>query len=72
MRTLYGGLTLALVFTACNDTGAPADFMALIEAAKQEITVANMGKDRTCLRVSIHGPGLGKRSRSPGARERIR
>ncbi len=42
MRTLYGGLTLALVFTACNDTGAPADFMALIEAAKQEITVANM------------------------------
>jgi len=33
---------MALVFTACNDTGTPADVMALIEAAKQEVTVANM------------------------------
>jgi hypothetical protein len=38
-------LILVYMLTGCSDAGAPADVVALIEAAKAEVSVANMDEE---------------------------
>jgi hypothetical protein len=45
MRCIFPGLSLALFLAGCSDSGSLADVQSLIEAAKQEITVANMEQE---------------------------
>jgi len=45
MKIFLPGLFLALLLTGCANAGTPADVEALIDAAKDEVTVANMEQE---------------------------